>query len=167
MNQWCEPPPPDPSPPGYYDVPYHMTTRPESPPPSPLFLCTYTVPRLHTLYSHPPISLCVWGGGRLNCNPQHTRLFDLCKRRRGGGPQHWRRIPAKSAILLNVGGHSGAPPSVEPLTYTNFICRYKEAYMAAGNSSPLQSSFCLVSHYPPPWCVRCFPGMGQRVNVNK
>ena len=28
------------------------------------------------------------------------------------------RIPAKRAMLLKVGGHSGAPPSVEPLTHT-------------------------------------------------
>ena len=34
------------------------------------------------------------------------------------GLQHSRRIPARRAILLKVGGHSGAHPSVEPLTHT-------------------------------------------------
>ena len=52
--------------------------------------------------------VCGVGGGRLNCNPQHTRLFDLFK--------HIRWIPARRAILLKVGGYSRAPPSVEPHT---------------------------------------------------
>ena len=47
------------------------------------------------------------------------------ERNQRGGLQYNRRIPAQRAIpgIAEVGGYSGAPPLVEPLTQTNFIRR--------------------------------------------
>ena len=125
--------PPDPSPPRYYDVPYHMTTRPESPTPSPLFLCTYTVPRLHTLYPHPPISLRVWGEGGWIA----TRSTQDCLNYVNGGEQSPTTLNGPGILSMKVEYLQGAPPSVEPFTHTKLhmqvlgtihgggrICRY-------------------------------------------
>ena len=68
---------------------------------------TYTIPPT-------PWMTCVCGGGRLNYNLQHTRLFHSCKQRRGG-PRHtfWPRH------TLYEGGISSKGPSFGRATHTN------------------------------------------------
>jgi len=62
---------------------------------------------------------------------------------------------------MKVDRVQGASPLVEPLTHTNFMRSYKGVYAAAGKGYPLQSSFCSVYHYPPPWCGGVFLSWGK------
>ena len=65
------------------------------------------------------------------------------------------------ALFMKVECLQGAPPHLHK---QNSYARNYGTYTAVGEDCPLQLPFCLVYHYLPPWCVRCFPVVGQRVN---